>query len=52
MNRIEPMRQYLDEKAKFPKENGAKQPDKNILTVIELFFAVFIILLIIGKFIQ
>ena len=53
MNKIEPMRQYLDEKAKFPKEKGAKQPDtSNILTVIALLFAVFIIILVIGKFIQ
>jgi len=47
------MRQYLDEKAKIPKENEAKQPDtSNILAVIGFLFAIFIIILIIGKFIQ
>lgn len=51
MNKMEgPKRQDLDEKAKNPMENRAKQPDgSNILAMIALLFTIFIILLIISR---
>jgi hypothetical protein len=45
--------EILDERAKLPKKNGAKQPDaSNLLAMIAVLYAIFFISLIISKLMQ